>query len=56
MANNAEVVLGSGNMVDHEPLYKIIKQVNWANPDPGSFAILIKELTGLMAMVGLVDR
>ena len=51
MADNAEVVLGSGNMIDHEPFYRIINSVNWPNPDATSFAVVTRELTGLMTRI-----
>ena len=38
-------------MVDQEPLYKLINQVNWPNPDPISYTILTDELSRLMTMV-----
>ena len=57
MENNAEVVLGSGNMVEQEPLYRIINSVNWPNPDPSSFAILIQKLNNMMTRVGeIIDN
>ena len=57
MENNAEVVLGSGNMVEQEPLYRIINSVNWPNPDSSSFAILIQKLNNIMTRVGeIIDK
>ena len=51
MANQSEVVLGSGEMLNHAPLYKLINGVNWPNPDPRSFAVIAGELLNLMSRV-----
>ena len=51
LADNSEVVLGSGNMIDHSPLYKLINGVHWPDPDPRSFAVLTMELLNLMSRV-----
>ena len=52
MADHASVVLGTGNMLEHQPLHRIINHVNWPDPDPGSFAVITMELTRLMSSVG----
>ena len=51
LASSAEVVLGKGDMVEHEPLYRLINSVNWPNPDPVSYTMITNELTRLMDMV-----
>ena len=51
MANQSEVVLGSGEMLNHAPLYRLINGVNWPNPDPRSFAVIAGELLSLMSRV-----
>ena len=52
MVNNAEVVLGSGEMVDQEPIHLLVDRLNWADPNSESFSVLIRELDTLMTRVG----
>ena len=57
MVDNAEVVLGCGSPLDHDPLYMIINKVNWPAPSPGDFTLVTKELISLMQRVGrLIDE
>ena len=51
MSDNTEVVLGTGEQIDHEPLHKLINMINWSRPSSGAFALFTKELTGLMQRV-----
>ena len=51
MADCSEVVLGSWEMIDHEPLYKLINRINWSSPDSEGFSVLTKELNRLMKRV-----
>ena len=52
MADNSEVVLGSGSPMEHEPLHIIINKVNWPAPRPADFCRVTKELLNLMQRVG----
>ena len=51
MADNSSVVLGDGEMVDHEPLYMIINNVNWTSPSEFNVSYLNEELSQLMRKV-----
>ena len=51
MADNSSVVLGDGDMVDHEPLYMIINNVNWTSPSEFNVSYLNEELSQLMRKV-----
>ena len=51
MADCSEVVLGSWEMLEHEPLYLIVNKINWADPDSDGFSLLTKELNSLMNRV-----
>ena len=57
MTDNAEVVLGCGSPLDHDPPYMTINKVNWPAPSPGDFNLVTKELIALMQRVGrLIDE
>ena len=49
MANNAEVVLGSGSMLHHEPFHYLINDIDWTNPTRYDCATLTSELVDLVA-------
>ena len=48
MANNAEVVLGSGSMLHHEPFHYLINDIDWINPTRYDCATLASELVDLV--------
>ena len=53
MVDNANVVLGSGDMVQHLPIETLVHSVNWESPKSANITALNFELTSLMQQVNV---